>query len=53
MKDIAKFTENAMKRSKGAEDTKNLGFLFWFWKASYLACSDDYDMIFEASQIIK
>lgn len=41
-----------MKRSKGPEDTKNIGYTFKYRRAEYLACSDDYDMIQEGKQII-
>jgi len=52
IKDISKFTEDSMKRSKGPEDTKNIGYTFKYRRAEYLACSDDYDMIQEGKQII-
>lgn len=30
IKDITKFIDESMKRSKGPEDTKNIGYLFKF-----------------------
>lgn len=49
IKDITKFIDESMKRSKGPEDTKNIGYLFKFRWAEYLACTNEYDLLFEAN----
>ena len=48
IEDISILTSRALKLSSGAEETRNLGYIFTYQKAQYLACSDDLKLLKDA-----